>query len=662
MTVGATPIPPPFPIIVGVAGHRDLLPGTEEALRASVRGVLAGLQAKFGDALHLLTSLADGADQLVADVAEGLGGHGKSAARIKLIAVSPGPHAEYRARMWDRDRFDHHWARADLRLELPNLQNPESLARDDLRYEQLGVLISRRSHLLLALWNGHPGDASPKVRRGGAAAVVRMRQEGEDTLPAFRHSPLFPDSVSRLDLSQGGPIVHIVTPRQRGHGSVLPAGAKAGDYFVPPAPDQDSRQDKPPAAPKRVDPSEVFAGLGEGARQDLAQMLLLNSRIGRFHGLCLRLYARQLGFLVPKGVADPAGEPGDLLRRLRQWQAAADTAAQFFQRRLMGELAPAESFGRMCAKGWEAMIEARRPPMPGIVFAYAALVPAAVLLFETYAHLWRRPEVLALYLGVFAIGALYYWLRLRQFQLQNRFQDYRALAEAMRVQLFWAAAARPEAAADSYLRKQSGEMGWIQFALRGPALWSTAAALGLGSPQRELVMKGWIDDQIRFFGLPRRADGKPVKGREGKAILYGDAARRARVLAAFSLALGLAVSVFLVAIGVFGPLNNWVDRAAEGLLPGATEARDWLVVAAAAAPALAAFFSLWVEFRAYEAQAQSYALMGRVFDRAKRIAEAAGDDDEAFQAVIRDLGREALAENAEWLVDHRRRKIEQRAS
>jgi len=62
----------------------------------------------------------------------------------------------------------------------------------------------------------------------------------------------------------------------------------------------------------------------------------------------------------------------------------------------------------------------------------------------------------------------------------------------------------------------------------------------------------------------------------------------------------------------------------------------------------------------HEAQADSYGLMGRMFDRARRVA-ATADDDEAFEDVVRDLGREALAENAEWLLNHRRRKIEQKA-
>ncbi len=652
---------PVFPIVVGVVGHRDLLPGCEPALREAVRGVLTGLRAKsrFGAALYLMTSLADGADQLAADVAEALDEaldeDGRRAPPIGLIAVSPMPLADYRARLADVDRFDRHWARAALRIELPEpCETPADLG---LRFEQLGVMISRRSHLLLALWDGMaPGFRSDEVRRGGAAAVARMRCEGEAALPGFRHSLLFPDGVSRLDLARGGPVVQIVTPRGKTEGAVAPKEAAAGAVFVLPEREEiedarpgDTRQKSAPpeaALPKRVAPDAVFEALGETARRDFGQILDLNRRIASYRGYDAKLFDRHVTYLIVKDLADPPGEAGQHLARLRRWQAAADAAAQFYQRRLMGELTPAKSPVDMFMKAKDILRDAGRPPHPGIVFVYAALVPVAAVLFETYVHLTRAPVALFLYLAVFAGGAAYFQFRVHRHALQNRFQDYRALAEALRVQLFWAAAATPEAAADSYLRKQSGELGWIQFAMRGPALWATAAALTLREPRRGYVTLGWIDDQIKFF--------------DRKSRLNAGAARRAQAWAKGFLMVGLAVAVSLALVEAARMIPP-----ASGLAPPAhgleliERLREPLIMLAVCTPALAAFFTLWVELRAYEAQADSYALMGRIFQRAKDATDPE-QDDEAFKDVVRDLGREALAENAEWLVDHRRRKIEQK--
>jgi len=638
-----TPSSSPYPIIVGVTGHRDIAPERQDAVRAALQTVLTGLHARFGDALHLMTALADGADQLVADVAENLvAGNGKKAS-LKIIAVSPMPLATYRATVTNKEKLAHHWDRAALRLELPDLGPPGAADYDEPQYEQLGALLSRRSHLLLALWDGQP----PGGPRGGTAWVVHMRQQGEHDVAGFRDSPLFAGAFSRLDLSPGGPVLHIVTPRAKTGGIIsVPGqpGATAGDCFLLPGPN-----DGPDAQPVPVAPDDVFAALSEQVRDDFAEIIRLNRRIAGFRGPDRRVFAGQLGYLGVAGIAEPDGEPGAHLGRLRQWQAAADTAAQFFQRRLLGQFVPARSPGDMLRNGWKALLRLRRPPRIGIAFGFAAAVPAAVAMFETYAHLGRSAWALGLYLAVFAGSAAFYHFHVRHHELQNRFQDYRALAEAMRVQLFWALAATPVAVSDNYLRKQGGELGWIQFALRGPALWATALALELKAPRRELVTKGWIEDQLGFFGRPG-ADG-------GKARLHEHAATRGRLWAKrFLLYGGLGVSLILaateaakLALGAQG----WHPDGAWHLVE---DAQDWLLVLAATAPAVAAFFTVSVDLRAYEAHAHSYALMGRIFARAEQVAT--GADDREFQALVRELGREALAENAEWLLDHRRRPIE----
>ena len=164
----------------------------------------------------------------------------------------------------------------------------------------------------------------------------------------------------------------------------------------------------------------------------------------------------------------------------------------------------------MLGKAGMSLRNTRRPPRLGVLFFFVAVVPLAVLLFSTYAHLGHSLWALGLYLAVFAGSAAYYHAHVRHHQWQNRFQDYRALAEAMRVQLFWALAATPAAASDNYLRKQSGELGWIPFALRGPALWASALALALDHPQRQMVTRGWIEDQRNFFiGRSRTATARP---------------------------------------------------------------------------------------------------------------------------------------------------------
>ena len=220
----------------------------------------------------------------------------------------------------------------------------------------------------------------------------------------------------------------------------------------------------------------------------------------------------------------------------------------------------------------------------------------------------------------------------------------------MRVQLYWALSALKISVPDHYLRKQSGELGWIQYALRGPALWATALAIKLGKPERAGVKKGWIKSQRNYFNR--------------KAPVFAQASRRGRLWRNAYLGLGLALSVALFLTEICWPeikFEHPIPRFSTSFLH---VTKAGLLVCATTATAIAAFFSISRELRAYEAHRQSYSVMGRLFDRALDEAKAVdGMTGEAvqtrsFQRLARELGREALAENAEWLQDHRRRTIE----
>ncbi len=77
--------PPQFPVIIGVTGHRRIAANSEPEVAKAVLILLREWRHCFGSALHVLTALADGVDQLVADIAEKAG--------VPIIAVAPVPSA-----------------------------------------------------------------------------------------------------------------------------------------------------------------------------------------------------------------------------------------------------------------------------------------------------------------------------------------------------------------------------------------------------------------------------------------------------------------------------------------------------------------------------------------------------------------------------------------
>jgi hypothetical protein len=260
----------------------------------------------------------------------------------------------------------------------------------------------------------------------------------------------------------------------------------------------------------------------------------------------------------------------------------------------------------------------------------AAIIGLAVLMvicFEFYEHLW--PTELWLMGYVLAFGAAYviYLFELWR-QTYPRFLDYRCLAEGLRVEIFWHLAGLNEAVADHYLYRQRGELRWIRDALRSFMVHMTVA-----QPRLDLVRKHWIGDQGRYFAKAAdRSEHDERRARRWSDILFG---------------IGFGIALVLAAIGLL-----------KLSLP--EEAWRAMILLVAFLPALAAAIKGYAVKRAFSEQAKQYARMGRVFSLARKRLESVNDKTltERTRGVLLALGREALAENAEWILLHRERQIE----
>jgi hypothetical protein len=147
-------------VTVGVTGHRTL--PRPEALEAEVDVVLDGLSG--GADVHLLTSLAEGADRLVAHrVLARVGG--------TIGAVLP----------LEPDDYEHDFAdepsRHDFR-RLLSLATSSAVVDADpaadriARYEAAGYAVVEGSDVLVALWDGEPARG-----RGGTALVIEHARQ-----------------------------------------------------------------------------------------------------------------------------------------------------------------------------------------------------------------------------------------------------------------------------------------------------------------------------------------------------------------------------------------------------------------------------------------------------------------------------------------------------
>ncbi len=257
------------------------------------------------------------------------------------------------------------------------------------------------------------------------------------------------------------------------------------------------------------------------------------------------------------------------------------------------------------------------------------LAVALALTFEIYAEIMPRRELPVVYLLIFtSIAALYLWQK--RMDAQGRYLDYRALAEALRVQFYWRLAGLNDSAAASYLRKQLDELRWIRDALRGANVLPPPRA-----PRPDLVQRQWVAGQAHYY----RARAQSLMAR----------IHRVERNSAICLGAGLLATASLV---IF-----WNHLDASG------HERHWLVLVMGFAPIAAALWEAYGERFGMRSQAHQYSRFSAIFARAEAAIErleATADSVarvHSERALIGELGREALMENGDWVLLLRDRPI-----
>ena len=158
-----------IPVVVGVTAHRALREQDLPAIRAAVKAELRKIQKLCPHSpVMMLSSLAEGGDQLCAEVGEELG--------IGLTAVLPVERPVYEKDFspGGLEKLAHHCARAEQVFVAPDAEAPPADASDlehatrSFRFRQAGIYVAAHCHVLLALWDGGPGT---KAACGTAEAV-----------------------------------------------------------------------------------------------------------------------------------------------------------------------------------------------------------------------------------------------------------------------------------------------------------------------------------------------------------------------------------------------------------------------------------------------------------------------------------------------------------
>ena len=538
---------PRIPLILGVTGHRNLRQDKETLGR--IRELICEIFNEFRQryphtSLLLLSPLARGADRLVAEVSL------EPAFRewITLMVPMPFPEAEYRQDFKadaSEEEFDRLLQAARIRpgevsgrlFHMPVLPGTDlrQQAARDRQYALGGEFVAHYSQVLIALWDGKISVA-PNACGAGAIVNFKLKTGVFPELSRLAGEPWLPP-VRPLDVPQTGPVYHILVPRERD--TLPPEEIRLVKLFHRPTdaePNADAalqeRQDTFfQAIFKQIDAfnEDVETKSNEGPREQL-------------------LPEENLRRVAPE------------LRELNGFYAAASACSLKNQTR------------------------ARALLLGACLMAFLAVVVGALrsqkLPQSEFLNDW-----LGLYI-VFLVASAGCWVMSVMLKWPDKYQDYRALAEGLRVQFYWRLAGLKCSVSDHYLSKQKSELEWVRRAInncelaarcadaRGGdvAVPATSAGAGRSPDTQALLLRHWVEGQVQFFttvlqrdaaelmSLKNMGQGLVIFALAAVALFFGSSAQP-RAPGVQKTALPLLVSAIpSLATVVFFVVKEWRRR------------------------------------------------------------------------------------------------------
>ena len=583
-----------LPLVIGVSGHIDIKATEKDRLRKQVREVLLSFRSTYPSTpLIVLSPLAEGADRIVAEVAL------EPAIGARLVVPLPFPRE-----MYEEDFAD----KASLKefTELLHREGVEQYTIDyapgntlekvatagigrNIQYAWMGLHIARHAHVLLALW-----DEEKNLAVGGTSQVVQFRLEG-----VVRD--LFP-GIGESDLLETGPVYHLYAPRENSENAT-----------------------QTPAIRELYPESHEYETV-EAAHRYYHEHAFLP--IDQFNALAAKSVARgekHAAFepLVPEKGVVPAS-----LMQLERLFHEADRQAIAFRR------------------------ETHRT-----LLHLSLVVALAALLLDGAAHLpythelhWWKSVLKSSFVALMGVAFLLLHLA-KKGRYQDRYQDYRALAEGLRVQFFWKLAGLKESVADFYLSTQRLELYWIRRACQTAHLLQGRECSPLDKEKATVVLNHWVKGQHEYYA------SRSVSARK-QYHSYENGIRR-------SFIYGLFITSIMAALGFIDyyhvfPEHSYVAEVVETLTNSEKPAYIIIMLSVVVAAIGAGLLHNYVEKLALAEHAEQYHRMERAFRRAEtKISELiAKEYFEAVEKAFLQIGGEALTENGDWVITHRHRPIE----
>lgn len=579
-----------IPFMVGVAGHRDPLPAQIPAIRVAVGALFRQLvDAHPAVRIQLICPMADGADLLVAEVALDMG--------IDILALLTFPEDICRADLHSdaaQSIFDRVLAKAE-RLELPLAPGvtrehlKHGAPERDRQFQRAALVLATYSSLLIVIWDGKATEHA-----AGTARVVEFRQRG------IRLS-------HEQDLEQPD----------------LLLGARDNDLIY----DIRCARSSDPAACATSPPLDVRGFVG--ADFDLSATHPAHQLPADLH----RLLARTAEFnhdtraagqdIATRGYPiTPPGSPPvpATLQLVEQLFVQADYLGGHF----------------------------RRCFLRAIKFRYTmwALMAALLFSFDKLSTGMTGLVIIMMVLAIFVTGRQHA-SRAHRNSWHRKYLDYRALAEALRVDYFWEITGvrrrfAGEFAHESFLQKQDSDLEWIRAAMRAVSL---RLAMRPSAPAPDAFARahaGWIGDESAAGG------GGQLSYYRNRSHQLNHRLHQAEKVDKALLALGLALAItFLIDISL-----SMLDVE---FLPHAP--RHMLLWTMTLLTVYAGIYDVYLAERNDRTLIRQFRYMHSLFRFADNELQSARTEGEKLE-ILRSLGHACLAEHAQWTLAQRDKTIQ----
>lgn len=561
--------PVQVPLIVGITGHMNLPEGAEAVVRQRLTAILQWLREgpwpacdpALSRTCHqslglqhtpvlLLSSLAPGVDQMAAEAALALGEGYHVRCPLPFptelyreastfLQKNDGDQARQQAydgllSKLSPDSAFFVWREEDVSLPGQELKKTliadlENRERRNLRYRAAGEFISAYCDILIAVCDQ---NEAPEMRKEGEAhsptlpledpRLPPLAQSGARTILRSHLHGLEPGILplgAILNWADNGPVIRIFCPNKKsraGSASSADPAPELGHIAIWHPKDSSVPEEfQPEWHQRKMQDLRVFATHLEELNAELAQAPPVKP------GESDRMFQSKSAY-IPQTWIDAPAEPF-----VQLWKKAGKFFAQikkFFSATPPGSTAPPAP---AAARPQLERIATLRRGVVNLNYGYDDQVKhlkfclflmsfSVVVLLQLHEN-WQLGDAqtpgvpgwrvgcfyaaLALFFG----GFLYHGIKKRK-KIFDRQNDYRAVAEGLRVQHYWSAAGLGLSAASNYLQRARGELSWIRAAIASASFPYEAerrAFAGLDDAAKHArltrVCEGWLGEQEWFF-------------------------------------------------------------------------------------------------------------------------------------------------------------------